>query len=54
MTHDMGNLNTKRFCFTPGLAFGEKNIGHQVIIEYLSLTGQGKLRNRKMPISTQK
>jgi hypothetical protein len=32
------------FRFTPGLAFGEKDIGHLAITEYLSLTGQGKLR----------
>jgi hypothetical protein len=36
------------FRFTPGLAFGEKDIGHPAITEYLSLTGQGKLRNRKI------
>ena len=36
------------FRFTPGLAFGEKDIGHPTITEYLSLTGQGKLRNRKI------
>jgi hypothetical protein len=36
------------FRFTPGLAFGEKDIGHLAITEYLSLTGQGKLRNRKI------
>jgi hypothetical protein len=36
------------FRFTPGLAFGEKDIGHPGITEYLSLTGQGKLRNRKI------
>jgi hypothetical protein len=34
------------FRFTPGLAFGEKDIGHPAITEYLSLTGQGKLRNK--------
>jgi hypothetical protein len=33
---------------TPGLAFGEKDIGHPAISEYLSLTGQGKLWNRKI------
>jgi hypothetical protein len=33
---------------TPGLAFGEKDIGHPVITEYFPLTGQGKLRNRKI------
>jgi hypothetical protein len=33
---------------TPGLAFGEKVIGHPAITEYLSLTGQGKLCNRKI------
>jgi hypothetical protein len=36
------------FHFTPGLAFGEKDIGHPAITEYLSLTRQGKLRNRKI------
>jgi hypothetical protein len=36
------------FRFTPGLAFGEKDIGHPTITEYLSLTGQGKLWNRKI------
>jgi hypothetical protein len=36
------------FRFTPRLAFGEKDIGHQAITEYLSLTGQGKLQNRKI------
>jgi len=36
------------FRFTPGLAFGGKDIGHPAITEYLSLTGQGKLRNRKL------
>jgi len=36
------------FRFTPGLAFGEKDIGHLAITEYLSLTGQGKLWNRKI------
>ena len=36
------------FHFTPGLAFGEKDISHPAITEYLSLTGQGKLRNRKI------
>ena len=36
------------FRFTPGLAFGEKDIGHPAITEYLSLTGQGKLQNRKI------
>ena len=36
------------FCFTPGLAFGEKDIGHPAITEYLSLTVQGKLQNRKI------
>jgi hypothetical protein len=36
------------FRFTPGLAFGEKDIGYPAITEYLSLTGQGKLRNRKI------
>ena len=36
------------FRFTPGLAFGEKDIGHLAITEYLSLTGQGNLRNRKI------
>jgi hypothetical protein len=35
------------FRFTPGLAFGEKDIGYPAITEYLSFTGQGKLRNRK-------
>jgi hypothetical protein len=34
--------------FTPGLVFGEKDIGHPAITEYLSLTGQGKLQNRKI------
>jgi hypothetical protein len=28
--------------------FGEKDIGHPAITEYLSLTGQGKLQNRKI------
>ena len=36
------------FRFTPGLAFGEKDIGHPAITEYLPLTGKGKLRNRKI------
>jgi hypothetical protein len=36
------------FRFTPGLAFGEKDIGHPAITEYLSLTRQDKLRNRKI------
>jgi hypothetical protein len=36
------------FHFTPGLAFGEKDIGHPAITEYLSLTRQGKLQNRKI------
>jgi hypothetical protein len=36
------------FRFTPGLAFGEKDIGHPTITEYLSLSGQGKLWNRKI------
>ena len=36
------------FHFTPGLVFGEKDIGHPAITEYLSLTGQGKLQNRKI------
>ena len=36
------------FRFTPGLAFGEKDIVHPAITEYLSLTGQGKLQNRKI------
>jgi hypothetical protein len=36
------------FRFTPGLAFGEKDIGHPAITVYLSLTGQGKLWNRKI------
>ena len=36
------------FRFTPGLALGEKDIGHPAITEYLSLTGKGKLRNRKI------
>jgi hypothetical protein len=30
------------------VTFGEKDIGHPVITEYLSLTGQGKLQNRKI------
>ena len=30
------------------LAFGEKDIGRPAITEYLSLIGQGKLRNRKI------
>ena len=34
--------------FTPGLAFGEKDIGHPTITEYLSFTVQGKWRNRKI------
>ena len=36
------------FRFTPGLTFGEKDIDHPAITEYLSLTGQGKLQNRKI------
>jgi hypothetical protein len=40
--------NLLQLRFTPGLAFGEKDIGHLAITEYLSLTGQGKLRNRKI------
>jgi hypothetical protein len=36
------------FHFTPDLAFGEKDISHPAITEYLFLTGQGKLRNRKI------
>jgi hypothetical protein len=36
------------FRFTPGLAFGEKDIGHPAITEYLSLTGQGKLQFDKL------
>ena len=36
------------FRFTPGLALVEKDIGHPAITEYLSLTGQAKLQNRKI------
>ena len=43
-----GNIFLLPFYPSPGLAFGEKDIGHPAITEYLSLTGQGKLQNRKI------